>query len=109
MTSNSNLFELRNKRVWVAGHRGLVGSALVRRLAAEDCEIVTIGRDACDLRNYAQVDRFVRELRPHAVFLAAATVGGIHATIRGPLNSSATISPSSKMSSVPLTGTKWKS
>jgi len=79
MTSNSNLFELRNKRVWVAGHRGLVGSALVRRLAAEDCEIVTIGRDACDLRNYAQVDRFVRELRPHAVFLAAATVGGIHA------------------------------
>ena len=78
MTS-SNRYELRNKRVWVAGHRGLVGSALVRRLEAENCEIVTAPRTSCDLRDSRQVDRFMAEVRPQAVFLAAARVGGIHA------------------------------
>lgn len=78
MTS-SNRYELRNKRVWVAGHRGLVGSALVRRLEAESCEIVTAPRTSCDLRDSQQVDHFMAEVRPQAVFLAAARVGGIHA------------------------------
>ncbi|HYM02048.1 MAG TPA: GDP-L-fucose synthase [Stellaceae bacterium] len=82
--SNSLPFTLRNKRVWVAGHRGLVGSALVRRLQTEECEIVAASRDVCDLRDGAQVDRFVRELRPHAVFLAAARVGGIYANDQHP-------------------------
>jgi GDP-L-fucose synthase len=80
LTSRESVrYELRNKRVWVAGHRGLVGSALVRRLEAEDCEIVTAPRATCDLRNPQHVDNFMQEVRPQAVFLAAARVGGIHA------------------------------
>jgi GDP-L-fucose synthase len=79
MKRSSNQYELRNKRVWVAGHRGLVGSALVRRLERENCEIVTAPRASCDLRDGAQVDRFMDEVRPQAVFLAAARVGGIQA------------------------------
>jgi GDP-L-fucose synthase len=79
MMRSSNRYELRNKRVWVAGHRGLVGSALVRRLEAENCEIITATRGACDLRDAKQVDEFMQELRPHAVLLAAARVGGIYA------------------------------
>jgi GDP-L-fucose synthase len=72
-------YTLRNKRVWVAGHRGLVGSALVRRLQSEDCEIVTAPRDSVDLRRPDQLERWMREVRPQAVFLAAARVGGIYA------------------------------
>lgn len=79
MTSKAMRYELRNKRVWVAGHRGLVGSALVRRLETEECEIVTATRKVCDLRDADQVDRFVKEVKPQAVFLAAARVGGIYA------------------------------
>ncbi len=78
-TRSSNRYELRNKRVWVAGHRGLVGSALVRRLESESCEIVTSPRAGCDLRDRVQVEQFMEEVRPQAVFLAAARVGGIHA------------------------------
>lgn len=65
------------KRIWVAGHRGLVGSALVRALAAEDCEILTASRTDVDLRDRGQVDRWMKENRPQALFLAAAKVGGI--------------------------------
>jgi GDP-L-fucose synthase len=72
-------YTLRNKRVWVAGHRGLVGSALVRRLQGEGCEIVTAPRDSVDLRRPDQLERWMREVRPQAVFLAAARVGGIYA------------------------------
>ena len=72
-------YALRSKRVWVAGHRGLVGSAIVRRLEREDCEILTAPREHTDLRDAAQVERFMRETRPQAIFLAAAKVGGIHA------------------------------
>jgi GDP-L-fucose synthase len=77
-------YALEGKRVWVAGHRGMVGSALVRRLARESCEIVTVGRDALDLRDQAQVDAWLRRCRPQAVFLAAAKVGGILANDRHP-------------------------
>jgi len=73
------LYSLAGKRVWVAGDRGLVGSALVRRLASEDCEILTSPRECIDLRSAVQVDRWVRQARPQAVFLAAAKVGGIYA------------------------------
>ena len=72
-------YTLRNKRVWVAGHRGLVGSALVRRLEREGCEIVTAPRDSVDLRRPEQLERWMRDVRPQAVFLAAARVGGIYA------------------------------
>lgn len=70
-------YSLSGKKVWVAGHRGMVGSALMRRLAAEDCELLTVGRDRVDLRRQAEVERWLEEARPQAVFIPAATVGGI--------------------------------
>lgn len=70
-------FDLAGKRVWVAGHRGMVGAAIVRRLAREDCEVVTAGREVLDLRDQAAVLGWMRDVRPDAVFLAAAKVGGI--------------------------------
>ncbi|MFA7429330.1 MAG: GDP-L-fucose synthase [Rhodospirillaceae bacterium] len=75
----SSAYELSRKRVWVAGHRGMVGSALVRRLGAEDCDILTVGREAVDLTRQADVENWLAEAKPHVIFLAAARVGGIHA------------------------------
>ena len=72
-------YTLRNKRVWVAGDRGLVGSALVRRLQREGCEIVAAPRDQVDLRRPDQTEQWMAAARPQAVFLAAARVGGIYA------------------------------
>jgi GDP-L-fucose synthase len=72
-------FDLRGKRVYVAGHRGMVGSALVRRLVLEDCDILTASRQEVDLRDQATVNTWFAEYRPQAVFMAAATVGGIYA------------------------------
>jgi GDP-L-fucose synthase len=73
------IYDLAGKRVWVAGHRGMVGSALVRRLARENCEIITAGREELDLRRQADVERWMGACRIDAVFVAAATVGGIRA------------------------------
>jgi GDP-L-fucose synthase len=70
-------YSFRGKRVWVAGHGGMVGSALVRRLASEDCEILTADRRRLDLRQSAEVERWMSDTRPAAVFVAAAKVGGI--------------------------------
>jgi GDP-L-fucose synthase len=70
-------YALKGKRVWVAGHRGLVGSALVRRLEREDCEVLTAGREKVDLRVPGQVADWLADRRPQVVFLAAAKVGGI--------------------------------
>ena len=70
-------FSLSGKRVWVAGHRGMVGSAIMRRLASVDCEVLTAGRREVDLRRQAEVERWVAANKPDAVFVAAATVGGI--------------------------------
>lgn len=61
----------------MAGHRGMVGSALVRRLASEACEVVTAARDEVDLKEQAQVRAWIGRTRPDAIFLAAAKVGGI--------------------------------
>jgi GDP-L-fucose synthase len=71
------IFRLENKRVWVAGHRGMVGSALVRRLEHENCEIITSDRSRVDLRDQSQVKTWITETKPQVVFLAAAKVGGI--------------------------------
>lgn len=71
------MFDLTGKRVWVAGHRGMVGSAIVRRLKDEDCTVLTAGRDDVDLREQEQVRAWMSEHRPDVVFLAAAKVGGI--------------------------------
>lgn len=70
---------LKGKKVWIAGHNGMVGSALVRRLLAEDCEIVTAGRHVLDLMNETKVLEWMTDVRPDVVFVAAARVGGIHA------------------------------
>lgn len=70
-------YDLAGKRVWIAGHRGMVGSALMRRMQSEKCELLTIGRADADLRRQADVDRWVAQERPDAVVIAAATVGGI--------------------------------
>ncbi len=70
-------FELKGKTVFVAGHRGMVGSALVRRLAREDVRLQTITRSEVDLTNQAEVFGWFAANKPQAVFLAAAKVGGI--------------------------------
>jgi GDP-L-fucose synthase len=79
VTSFQVPFELRGRRVFVAGHRGMAGSAIARRLASEDCEILVAPRDKVDLRSQDRTEAFIREAKPDAVFLAAARVGGIHA------------------------------
>ncbi len=70
-------FPLENKRVWVAGHRGMVGAAIVRRLARERCEVLTVDRGRVDLKDQAAVNAWLKDAKPDAVFLAAAKVGGI--------------------------------
>ena len=70
-------YSLAGKKVWVAGHRGMVGSAIVRRLASENCDVVTAARAELDLKDQAAVRAWVTETKPDAVFLAAAKVGGI--------------------------------
>jgi GDP-L-fucose synthase len=73
------LFELAGQRVFVAGHRGMVGAAIVRRLAQEKCEILTVDRSQIDLTRQAETERWLIAAKPDAVFLAAGKVGGIHA------------------------------
>ncbi len=70
-------YPLAGKRVWVSGHAGMVGQALVRRLADEDCEILTVPRGEVDQRRQADVEVWMADNRPDAVLMAAATVGGI--------------------------------
>ncbi len=70
-------YSLDAKRVWVAGHRGMVGSALCRRLQDENCEILTASKSELDLRDQAAVRRWISSNKPDLVFVAAATVGGI--------------------------------
>ncbi|BCH25912.1 GDP-L-fucose synthase [Mesorhizobium sp. L-8-10] len=77
-------YSLAGKRVFVAGHRGMVGSAIVRRLASEDCQALTAARDELDLRDQQAVRRWMADHRPDAVVLAAAKVGGILANDRFP-------------------------
>ena len=77
-------YSLVNKRVWVAGHRGMVGAALVRRLGAENCQILTVDRDSLDLTGQDAVRRWMEQSRPDAIFVAAAKVGGILANTRHP-------------------------
>jgi GDP-L-fucose synthase len=77
-------FDLTGWRVWVAGHRGMAGSAIVRRLQRESCEIVTVARGELDLLRQAEVDAWMADAKIDAVFLAAATVGGIMANATRP-------------------------
>jgi GDP-L-fucose synthase len=79
MRGSPVIFDLKGKRVFVTGHAGMVGSALVRRLEREGCDIVTAGRRDLDFRHSDAVDRFMAQAKPDAVFLAAGRVGGIRA------------------------------
>lgn len=79
-----NMFELRGKRIWVAGHRGMAGSAIVRRLAREDCEVMTAARSELDLLRQTDVRAWMADKKPDGVFHAAATVGGIMANSMRP-------------------------
>jgi GDP-L-fucose synthase len=80
---HSNL-QLAGKRVWVAGHGGMVGGAVVRRLRSEGCDILTVGRKEVDLRRQAAVENWMKSYQPNVVVVAAATVGGIFANDNRP-------------------------
>lgn len=76
-TAMTESYSLHGKRVFVAGHRGMVGAALVRRLTSEGCEVLTIGSNQLDLRDSGATIRWFADARPQAVFMSAAKVGGI--------------------------------
>lgn len=80
------VYDLTNKKIWIAGHRGMVGGALVRRLASESCEILTADRKALDLSQQTDVETWVSQNQPDAIIIAAAKVGGIHANNTSPVD-----------------------
>lgn len=71
------MYKLERRRVFVAGHRGMVGGGLVRRLESEGCEVLTASRSEMDLRDQAAVRAWMAERRPETILVAAAKVGGI--------------------------------
>jgi GDP-L-fucose synthase len=73
------LFHLRGKRVYIAGHKGMMGSAIVRQLANERSEILVADRQTLDLTNQQATEDWLAQMRPDAIFLAAGLVGGIYA------------------------------
>ncbi|MBN4016418.1 GDP-L-fucose synthase [Rhodospirillaceae bacterium AH-315-P19] len=70
-------FPLKGRKLWVAGHHGMVGSAILRRLAGEECEILTASHADLDLTRQVDVENWLGRTKPDAIFLAAARVGGI--------------------------------
>ena len=80
------VFPLKGKRVWVAGHKGMVGSAIVRRLERENCELLTVDRLAVNLRDQAATRTWISRAKPDAVFVAAAKAGGILANSTYPVD-----------------------
>ena len=75
----SSLFDLNGRRVFVAGHRGMVGSAIVRCLAKTNCTLITVDREKLDLLKQEESERFLNAVKPEVVIIAAARVGGIQA------------------------------
>ena len=73
------LYNIENRKIWIAGHKGMVGNALVRRLENENVTLLTATREECDLTQKEKVDSWLNENKPDAIILAAAKVGGIHA------------------------------
>jgi len=84
--STEVIFPLKGKRIWVAGHNGMVGSAIVRRLARENCELLTVDRHAVDLTDQATTRAWVMDAKPDAIFVAAAKAGGILANNTYPVD-----------------------
>jgi len=82
----STIYNLEGKRVWIAGHQGMVGSAIYRRLSSENCEILCASHNELDLNCQVAVNEWVHEHRPEVVIIAAAKVGGIYANINYPVD-----------------------
>lgn len=80
------MYNLQGKKIYVAGHRGMVGSAVARQLSKEPCEIITATRDEVDLTRQDQVEAFLNETKPDAIVMAAAKVGGILANSTNPVD-----------------------
>ena len=80
------MYSLSGARIWVAGHRGMVGAAVVRRLVAEDCEVITAGREVVDLTNQQAVHTWMCSQQLDCIVVAAAKVGGIHANNSAPVD-----------------------
>jgi GDP-L-fucose synthase len=80
----SSIFTMDGKTVWVAGHKGLVGSALVRHLEGMPVKLLTVDRSEVDLRDQRAVESWMTRQRPQVVIVAAGTVGGIDANARFP-------------------------
>lgn len=80
------MLALNGQRIWVTGHQGMVGSALCRRLARENCTVITATRAECDLRDAAAVRAFAKQQKPDIVLHAAAKVGGILANATYPVD-----------------------
>ncbi len=80
------IFDPTNRRIFVAGHRGMVGSAVVRRLKSENCKILTADRKILDLRDEGATSEWMLENKPDAVIMAAARVGGIVANNTYPVD-----------------------
>jgi len=78
------IFDLTGRRIWIAGHRGMVGSAVCRRLISESCEVITSEREDLDLRRQSEVEAWMADSRIDVVVIAAATVGGIIANDERP-------------------------
>lgn len=79
-------YQLKGKRVYVAGHRGMVGSAVCRRLAKDNVEVITADRSSLDLKDAKEVHKWMKEIQPDALIMAAAKVGGIHANNTYPVD-----------------------
>ena len=82
----NNLYHLKGKKIFVAGHNGLMGSSLVHRLSSEDVEILTASRDELDLTRQIEVEEWMSRVKPEVVIIAAAKVGGIHSNATYPAN-----------------------
>lgn len=85
MANEAMHYPLAGKRIWVAGQRGMVGSAIVRRLADYDCEILPDRAERLDLRRQADVEAWLASVKPDAIVIAAARVGGILANDNYPV------------------------
>ena len=79
-------YTLSGKKIWIAGHRGMVGSSVCRQLKKEDCNIIKAGRDKVNLVNQAEVNDWMNSVKPDAIVLAAAKVGGIEANNNFPVD-----------------------
>ncbi len=77
-------YDISGKRIWVAGHNGMVGRALLRRFAQENCEVLTVEHSKLDLRRQSDVEEWVSANQPDAIIIAAAKVGGIGANAASP-------------------------